>query len=48
MGILAKDVAKYTYEKKEAMLGDTLFKRFIKTPLDSVEEVRKIRERNHL
>ncbi len=46
MGILAKDIAKYICEKKETSLGDTLYKRFITTHIDSVEEVRKIRERN--
>ncbi len=48
MGILAKDIAKYTCEKKESSLGDTLFKRFITIHIDSVEEVRKIRERNRI
>lgn len=48
MGILAKDLAKYICEKKESSLGDTLFKRFNATDIDSVEEVRKIRERDRI
>ncbi len=46
MGILAKDIEKFIGNKKGKKLGDILYHRFKDIDVDSVEEVRKVRERN--
>ena len=46
MGILAKDVAKLVGKKDNKKLGDILFGKFSDIKIDSVKEVRNIRERN--
>lgn len=46
MGILAKDIEEFVGKKNKKNLGDLLYGRFKKIEVDSVKEVRKIRERN--
>lgn len=45
MGIFARDVANFSGTDDEDSLGDRLSSRFKDLKVDSVEEVRKLRER---